>query len=279
MLLFLSLYLFLITLWWFSFSSFNPCRRPHLVKTESICFKPDPSWILFFPEHQRTASVQWSLYSHWATASLSFAPPYFPLFCSTLAPFISFLCDCFPPSQAPIISVHSSLGHPLLFSEPEAHSPSQAVSPHLCPLSSHQYPSTSPSSRKQSDPSVCCHPSASRLNAISLTPPLLWVNMTHASIILLSFCHYYAPWTSLHLSLLPFSALLHSVSISHPSVRLTLLISSLRRWQILLSVFRHFSGMPPILPTSWILCAVSISPWRWDGCACVRPFFLCCRFA
>lgn len=183
-----------------------------------------------------------------------------------------------PPSQAPIISVHSLVGHPLLFSEPEAHSPSQAVSPHLCPPSSHQYPSTSPSSRKQSDPSVC-HPSASRLNAISLTPPLLWVNMTHASIILLSFCHYYAPWTSLHLSSLPFSALLHSVSISHPSVRLTLLISSLRRWQILLSVLSHFSGMPPLLPTSWILRAVSISPWRWDGHACVRPVFLCCHFA
>lgn len=124
------------------------------------------------------------------------------LFCPSLfSPLLLYSCSLHffplrlppPPSQAPIISVHSSLGHPLLFSEPEAHSLSQAVSPHLCPLSSHQYPSTSPSSRKQSDPSVCRHPSASRLNAISLTPPLLWVNMTHASIILLSFCHYYAP--------------------------------------------------------------------------------------
>lgn len=118
-----------------------------------------------------------------------------------------------PPSRALIISVHSSLRHSFLFSEPEAHSPSQAVSPHLCSPSSHQYPSTSPSSRKQSDPSVCCRPSASRLNAISLTLPLLWVNMTHASIILLSFCHYYAPWTSLHLSSHPFSSLLHSVCL------------------------------------------------------------------
>lgn len=86
----------------FSFSSFNPCRCPHLDKTESICFEPDPSWILFIPEHQRPASVQCSLYSHWATASLSL----FPLLCSSLAPFISFLCDCPPPLRLlPFLSI------------------------------------------------------------------------------------------------------------------------------------------------------------------------------
>lgn len=33
-----------------------------------------------------------------------------------------------------------------------------------------------------------------------LSLPLLWVNMTHDSIIHLSFCHYYTLWTPLHLS-------------------------------------------------------------------------------
>lgn len=66
--------------------------------------------------------------------------------------------------------------------------------------------------REQSDPSVCCRLFALRGSAISL--PLLWVSMTHASIILLSFCHYYAPWTPLHLSSWAFSSLLHSGSLN-----------------------------------------------------------------
>lgn len=94
----------------------------------------------------------------------------------------------------PLISAPPSLHHPFLFSEPEALSPSRAVSPHLSPPSSHQYPSISPSPRKQSDPSACCRlPASTLLCHLSLPLPLLWVNMTHASIILLSFCHYYAP--------------------------------------------------------------------------------------
>lgn len=170
--------------------------------------------------------------------------PWFPLFFPPSLPSVTVS----PSSRALIISVPPWPRHPFLFSEPEALSPSQAVSPHLSPPSSHQYPSISRSPRKQSDPSVCCRLSASRLSAISLTLPLLWVNMTHASIILLSFCHYYAPWTpspSLSMSLLLSPSL--CLSLAHPSVRLTLLFSSLRWWQILLSDSSHLSRTPPLL--------------------------------
>lgn len=166
-----------------------------------------PLVFCIFPEHQRTAYVQWTPFFHWISASLSLTV--FPS---------SFCLWVFTHSQAFIISVPSLLHHPFLFSEPKALSLSQAVSLHLSPPSSHQYPSISPSPHKQSDPSVCCRLSASRLFAISLTLPLLWVNMTHTSIILLSFCHYLPPE--------PFSISLHVPSPRCLSLSLSSLGSS-----------------------------------------------------
>lgn len=164
--------------------------------------------------------------------------------------------------------------------EPEALFASQAVSPHLSPPSSHQYPSISPFSRKQSDPSVCCRHSASRPDAIPLTLPLLWVNMSHASIILLSFCHYYAPWTSLHLFLQLFSSLLHCLSL-FLFPRFVSLCSS------------HFSTDDKYLhqssaislecrlssPSSSVFHAISLSPFRlsWPS-PNIHPLCLSCFF-
>lgn len=212
-------------------------------------------WTPAFSRTHRTASVQWSLYTHWITTSISVSPSAAPCLVS------SFLSSAIIPPFAgshhfcPFFTASF-----LSLLEPEALFPSQAVSPHLSPPSSHQYPSISPFSRKQSDPSVCCRHSASRPDAIPLTLPLLWVNMTHASIILLSFCHYYAPWTSLHLFLQLFSSLLRSpISISLPSVRLTLLVSFLHWWQIPSSVVSHLSGVPPLLHHFFSLsCLLSI---------------------
>lgn len=148
----------------------------------------------------------------------------FPLNCSSSSPLLF--------SQALIIPVRSSLHHPSLLSEPEALSPSQAVSPHLCPPSSHQYPSTSHSSRKQSDPSVCHRHSASRLSGcLSHWPAPVGKHdpcFDHP-LVILSLLY---PRTSLCLSRSLSSPLLYlfalSASIPHPSVRPTLLISSLR---------------------------------------------------
>ncbi len=56
----------------FSVFSFSPCRLPHLDKNRVRLLQTGSR---MFPEYQRTASVQWTPYSHWISASLSLFSP------------------------------------------------------------------------------------------------------------------------------------------------------------------------------------------------------------
>lgn len=131
----------------------------------------------FFPTYQRTGSVHWTPFSHWITAFLSLLLPSSPPSVTILPLSDSHSFASSPPSsfQSQRPSLHSELS--LFISFVPSHI--NISQPLLLPI--------------KSDPSVCCRLSSSKsLHHLSHPLSLLWVNMTHASIILLSFCHYYA---------------------------------------------------------------------------------------
>lgn len=148
-----------------------------------------------FPTHQRTASVQRTPYSHWISASLSLS--------LSLSPFLSTILPCVAAFPLPDSHHSSASSPPSLFRARGLRSiPSCLSSSHSSLLTSISLNlSFPPVNRVTLQPAVASLPP--RLCHLSLSLRLLWVNMTHASIILLSFCHYYALWTTLHLSLAP----------------------------------------------------------------------------
>lgn len=116
-------------------SSSNPCRIPYRDKNNPFC----SSWT------PRGCSISTSKISKncFCAVESMFSIDH------NCSPFTSLSSVTIPSSsQALVISVHSSLLHPFLFSQPEALPPPQAISPHLCPPFSHQYSSSSSSSLK-----------------------------------------------------------------------------------------------------------------------------------
>lgn len=148
-------------------------------KRESICFKLDLHVSCFFRTSKNCLCAVESLfsldYSYSPAASPSTALP--PLLSSSLrlSSFLSALHFIIPLSslsQRPCL--HRRLS-PLISVPP----------PHINILQ----PLILPVNRVTLQSAIATLPPDSA--AVSPTGPLLWVNMTHASIILLSFCHYY----------------------------------------------------------------------------------------
>lgn len=168
----------------FLVSPFNPCRFLHLDFKKERENPFASNWTLhvsrFFRTSKKCLCAVESLfsldYSYSPAASPSTALP--PLLSSSLrlSSFLSALHFIIPLSS---LSQRPCL-HPRL-------SPLISVlPPHINILQ----PLILPVNRVTLQSAVATVPPDSA--AVSLTGPLLWVNMTHASIILLSFCHYYA---------------------------------------------------------------------------------------